>query len=159
MNLASGQLMGGAGGGEEKTAVFPSVEWFEKLAEVMLENEASYRRFGPLDCTLVAVVDDQFFEVTFLGYGVESVRHLYALSDAAPSHFILQGPLAAWREMLENIRANAGPDLEHTLGSLTFRDEPLRIDGPDQLEIDAFYRYHESLQRFFNDTAEIDTTY
>lgn len=159
MNMAGGQLMGGAGGDEEKTAVFPSVEWFDKLAEVVQENEESHRRLGPLDCAMVVAVDDQCFEVTFLGYGVESVRHLYSLSDAAPSHFVLAAPAPIWREMLENIRANGGADLEHTLASLTFHDAPMRASGPDQLQIDVFYRYNHSLQRFFDDAAEIDTTY
>lgn len=159
MSMSGGQWMSGAGSGETRTAVFPSVEWFEKLAEVVLENEHCYRRLGPLDCTMVLVVDDQFFEVTFLGYGVESVRHLHALSDASPCHFTVEGPLAVWREMLENIHANAGPDLEHTLDYLTFLDQPLRLGGPDQFETDVFYRYNESLQRFFSDSAEIDTTF
>ncbi|MBI5505191.1 MAG: hypothetical protein HY899_10350 [Deltaproteobacteria bacterium] len=159
MSMAGGQLMSGAGSGEEKTAAFPSVEWFDKLAEVAAENEESYRRLGPFDCTMVVAADDQFFEVTLLGYGIESVRHLYAVSDAAPSHFTIEAPLAVWREMLESIRANGAADREHTLASLTFQALPMRVDGPDQLEIDVFYRYIHSLQTLFNHSAEIDTTY
>jgi hypothetical protein len=29
------------------------------------------------------------------------------------------------------------------------------VDGPDQLHIDAFYRYNQSLQLFFNGAADL----
>jgi hypothetical protein len=61
--------------------------------------------------------------------------------------------------MLDNIRANGAPDLEHTLNFLTFPDDPMVVSGPDQLQTDAFYRYNESLQRFFNGAASIATSY
>ncbi len=46
-----------------------------------------------------------------------------------------------------------------TLNYLTFPDDPLRVTGPNQLEVDAFYRYNESLQRFFNGAANVPTSY
>ena len=61
--------------------------------------------------------------------------------------------------MSENIRANRGPDLEHTLNYLTFPDDPMRVAGPDQLQVDAFFRYNQSLQRFFNGAAGVATRY
>ena len=61
--------------------------------------------------------------------------------------------------MVDNIRRNDGPDLEHTLNYLTLPDVPLRVSGPDQLEVDAFYRYGETIQRFSNGAAEIETRY
>ncbi len=33
----------------------------------------------------------------------------------------------------------------------------MRVTGPDQLEVDAFYRYNETLQRFFNGAAAVPT--
>jgi hypothetical protein len=35
----------------------------------------------------------------------------------------------------------------------------MRVTGPDQLEVDAFYRYNQSLQRFFNGAAVVPTVY
>jgi hypothetical protein len=87
------------------------------------------------------------------------VRRLARLEDAAPEHFVLEASLDTWREMIDNIRANAGPDLTHTLNYLTFPDEPMRVTGPDQLEVDAFYRYNQSLQRFFNGAVAVPTAY
>ena len=61
--------------------------------------------------------------------------------------------------MIENIRANHGPDLEHTLNYLTFPGDPMQVSGPDQLQVDAFYRYNQNVQSFFNGASEIETTY
>lgn len=36
---------------------------------------------------------------------------------------------------------------------------PLQVSGPDPLEVDAFYRYHETIQRFFDRAAEVETRY
>ena len=37
--------------------------------------------------------------------------------------------------------------------------DPMVVDGPDQLETDAFYRYNQSLQQFFNGAAGLATQY
>ena len=55
--------------------------------------------------------------------------------------------------------ANGRADLQHTLNYLTFPDDPMRVTGSDQLETDAFYRYNESLQRFFDGAASVPTSY
>jgi hypothetical protein len=146
-----------------KTTLFPSTQWFEALAHRMVQEEAAYRELGSIDCTMVVKVDaaesPDLYEVAFEGFTVRSVRRLVRLEDAAPEHFVIEASLDTWREMIENIRAHAGPDLTHTLNYLTFPDEPMRVTGPDQLEVDAFYRYNQSLQRFFNGAADLPTAY
>ncbi|HZP41899.1 MAG TPA: hypothetical protein VFD84_10370 [Candidatus Binatia bacterium] len=143
--------------------IFPSTKWFRALARRMEGDEATYRALGSVDCTMVVQVDGarggDLYEIVFEGYRVRSVRQLARLEDASPGHFVLRAPLATWREMIENIRAHGGPDLAHTLNYLTFPDDPMCVTGPDQLEIDAFYRYNESLQRFFNGAADVPTAY
>ena len=143
--------------------MFPSTKWFEALADRMRKDEAGYRDLGSIECTMVVKVDrpngPDLHEITFEGFKVRSVRPLARLEDAAPEHFVLEASLETWREMIENIRANAGPDLQHTLNYLTFPDDPMRVSGPDQLEVDAFYRYNQTLQRFFNGAAAVPTAY
>jgi hypothetical protein len=106
---------------------------------------------GPKDCQLV--------EIVFEAFTVISVRALESLDSAQPDHFVIEATMEIWQEMIENIRANEGPDLEHTLNFLTFPDDPMLVSGPDQLRTDAFYRYNESLQRFFNGASSIATSY
>ena len=143
--------------------VFPSQEWFATLAHGMRAQEPTFRSLGPIDCTMVVKVDgadsSELFEICFESFEVRSIQRLDALEAADPDHFVIEAPLAVWREMIENIHANGGPDLEHTLNYLTFPDDPMVVSGPDQLQIDAFYRYNESLQRFFNGASTIATSY
>jgi hypothetical protein len=142
---------------------FPSTEWFRELARRMEEDRAAYRDLGSIDCTMVVRVDGpdrgELYEVVFAGLEVRSIRKLARLDDAAPGYFVLSATIATWREMIENIRANGGPDLTHTLNYLTFPDDPMCVSGPDQLQVDAFYRYNQTLQRFFAGAAEVATAY
>jgi len=143
--------------------LFPSTKWFEELASRMKQDEVAYRELGEIECTMVVKVDapngPDLYEIVFEGFAARSVRRLARIADAAPGHFVLEASLETWREMIDNIRANAGPDLTHTLNYLTFPDEPMRVSGPDQLEVDTFYRYNQSLQRFFNGAADVRTAY
>src|SRR5262245_27292646 len=145
------------------TSLFPSTQWFRSLATRMSRDEPSFRELGAIECTMVVKVDaargDDLYEIVFDGFAVQSVRRLERLEDAAPEHFVLEASLDTWREMIENIRANGGPDLTHTLNYLTFPDYPMRVTGPDQLTVDSFYRYTQSLQRFFNGAAAVPTVY
>lgn len=146
-----------------KSLLFPSEEWFEALSGKMVEDLDQFRGFGPIDCTMVVKVDGaqgaSLLEVEFEAFGVKSIRALDDLGSARPEHFVIEAPLEAWKDMLENIRANGGPDLQHTLNFLTFPDDPMVVSGPDQLQTDAFYRYNESLQRFFNGASAVATSY
>ena len=142
---------------------FPSKQWFEALARRMTTDTAAFQKLGPVDCTMVVKVDthkrQRCIGISFEAFRVKSIRELESMHAAPLNHFVIEGPLHAWREMIENVRANGGPDREHTLNYLTFPDDPLRVTGPSQLEIDAFYRYNESLQRFFNGAANVPTSF
>jgi hypothetical protein len=126
-------------------------------------REMAHGNVDLIDCTMVVKVDGperaELYEIAFESFAVKSIRRLERLADARPRHFVLEAPAAVWREMIESIRANGGADLQHTLNYLTFPDDPMRVSGPDQLETDAFYRYNESLQRFFDGAASVPTSY
>jgi hypothetical protein len=140
---------------------FPSKNWFEQLAAFMNADESSFRRLGPIDCSMVVKVDrdgeTELFEVVFEAFSVRAIRRLERVEDAAPDHFVIEATLDTWSEMVDNIRAHGAADLSHTLNYLTFPDDPMTISGPDQLQIDAFYRYNQSLQHFFNGAAQLET--
>ncbi len=103
--------------------------------------------------------ESRLIEVQFKDYLVESVRELQKIEDARPEHFVVEAPLNVWREMIDNITSRGEPDLEHTLNYLSFPDDPMVVDGPDQLMVDAFFRYNQSLQLFFNGAATLVTDY
>jgi hypothetical protein len=145
------------------TAAFPSAQWFQRLADSMSRKPEKYRRLGVIDLTLIAKIDfpdghSERFGLAFEGYRCAQVC---ALPDGAAipgKHpVVLEGEIEAWKEMVENIQAHGAADLTHTLNYLTLPDWPLRLvpaSAEDQLDVDRFYRYIETLQEFFNEAAD-----
>ena len=122
----------------------------------MAAQPEKYRKLGPLDLTLVP--RDRLpgradrastaleFEGTRCARGRRGSRRRRRCRGRHP--VVLEGEYAAWREMVENIRAHGGADLTHTLNYLTLPDWPLRLVPVDeeqgQLDVDRFYRYNET---------------
>ncbi|HSD11359.1 MAG TPA: hypothetical protein VLF14_10255 [Candidatus Binatia bacterium] len=72
---------------------------------------------------------------------------------------MLEGSVATWREMIEAIERNGKADLPHTLNTLTLADVPMRVSAANQLDVDRFYRYQETLQEFFDEAAGFRTEF
>jgi hypothetical protein len=150
-------------------APFPSVAWFERLADRMAGQADKYTRLGTLDITLVPriVFPDghaELYSLSFQCYACERVEHPGSVGEIAGRHpVIMEGEYAAWKEMVENIRAHGHADLQHTLNYLTLPDWPFRLspvdEGEGQLDVDRFYRYNESLQAFFDEAAAVETDF
>jgi len=150
------------------TAVrFPSVAWFQQLADAMAAAPDRYRRLGPLDMTLVPRIlfpdgHEELYVLPFRGYTCGPISQAERPEQVRAHHPVLiEGEWAAWREMVESILAHGRADLTHTLNYLTLPDWPLRIvpidEAQGQLDADRFYRYQESLQAFFDEAAAVDT--
>ncbi|HLK12163.1 MAG TPA: hypothetical protein VKW76_12365 [Candidatus Binatia bacterium] len=148
---------------------FPSVAWFQRLAERMAAQPEKYRRLGPIDMTLVPriVFPDghvELYALAFRGHTCASVEQPASLAAVRGPHpVVIEGDYAAWRDMIESIRRHGGADLNHTLNALTLPDWPLRLAPLDeregQLDVDRFYRYAESLQQFFDEAAAVETRF
>lgn len=145
------------------TIPFPSVEWFTALARAMDGASDRYRRLGTIDLVLVAKIDfprrSEAYELTFSGYRCLAVRRLGSLGEAAPDAVVLEGSHSTWRDMIRSAERNGKADLAHTLNTLTLADEPMRVTAEDQLGIDAFYRFQETLQEFFDEAAAFRTAF
>jgi hypothetical protein len=150
-------------------STFPSVAWFQGLADAMAAQPEKYRKLGPLDLTLVVQIthrtgDDECYALEFDGTRCVVVTRLGSAAEVRGRHpVILEGDYEAWKEMVESIRAHGGADLTHTLNYLTLPDWPLRLIAVDeaegQLDVDRFYRYQESLQAFFDEAAAVETRF
>jgi hypothetical protein len=150
-------------------ATFPSVAWFEALAERMRGNPEKYRKLGPVELTLVLsiVYPDgrrERYAVEFEGLGVRSVAEVSDVSCVDGRHpVILEGEYAAFRDMIESIQTHGHADLTHTLNYLTLPDWPFTLqpvdEGAGQLDVDRFYRYNQSLQEFFDEAATVPTRF
>jgi len=144
---------------------FPSLEWFQELARLMNENEADFKRLGYADVVWAAEVQpgspDQpssRFRFVFEEYGCTLVQEL-AQGDAGEVAFTMQATYDTWKEMIKNIQANNGPDLQHTLNYLALPDDPLYIAAPDFLSRDLFARYGQTYQLFFNGAVHVPTVF
>jgi hypothetical protein len=141
---------------------FPSVEWFEELADRAREDDELFKRLGYVEALVGVKVDAngagaKSYVLEFEGYDVESVKEV---EDAVPiADFTIEGSLGAWSDMVRNIQANGEPDLDHTLNRLTMAGVPLKVVAGDQLQADLFFRLNQSFQAFFNEAARVPTEF
>jgi len=145
---------------------FPSVEWFERLAQLMKLNRARNEHLGYIDCVAVFTVLDGGLrgkpwsvQVTFEEFEATDVREA-TTADLARADFTLDATMATWREMIESIaRGHGRPDLTHTLNYLSHTGAPIRVWSDDPLRKDMFFRFNQSLQEFINASGNFSTIF
>lgn len=139
--------------------IFPSLEWFEALRQIANADD-DFRRLGNIDTTMGIKVGSAVFLLQF-----EAFQCVHADAGAEDDLFELDFYLEMsedhWQEMLGNIKANGGADHSHTLNSLdlTLPGGVASNETGDQYQADLFFRYNESLQHFFNLSAQLDTVF
>lgn len=137
--------------------VFPSLDWFEALQK-LVNDDPAYRRIGTVDAAMGVKVADEVFVVTFEAFECRSVRAGNEYDLINVDFFIEMDP-DAWRTMLENIKANGAAEAGQTLVSLDMLHEISTNATGDQLRADMFFRYNQSLQHFFDLSANLDTVF
>jgi hypothetical protein len=141
---------------------FPSLAFFEALQREMRAERDRFARLGFFDTTFgIRVVPERGgrpLEFVLAFEVFDCVRVGEGLGDGELD-FVIEGPFAAWREMLDNIHALGGADAAHSLNTLTHFGERLvlRYDDPDGH--DKAYRFAESIQEFLDLSARIDFRY
>jgi len=143
---------------------FPTVEWFEALEAEAEKNADTFRRLGFCDAVVGVKVlaesgqdKDRSFLLTFDGYSCSSVKETSDVEQAAD--FVMEARFSTWKEMIENIAANGGPDLNHTLNYLALPGDPLKVTSADQLKDDVFSRFISTFQEFFNGAQHLKTEF
>ena len=137
--------------------VFPSVAWFEELRR-LVNDDPGYRRIGTVDASMGIKVGDEVFVVAFEAFECNSVRSGNEYDLINVDFFIEMEP-DAWKAMLENIKANGGAEAGQTLVSLDMLNEISNNATGDQLRADMFFRYNQSLQHFFDLSANLNTVF
>ena len=140
-------------------ATFPSVEWFKAIAEIVNKDEG-YRRLGTCDAGVGVKVPDlkKYYKLTFEAFEVADVREV-SEADAEDTDFWLELTYARWKEMLQNIKANGAADLHHTLNTIDLEEPEGFARSHDGYRRDAFYRFNQTFQYFFDSSSKLDTTY
>jgi len=141
------------------TLVFPSVEWFQAVQQ-LVNADPEFRRLGSVDAGMGVKVGSRVFVITFEAFECVSVEEGSGagLDDL---DFYLELSEADWRELIENTKANGGADRQHTLNTLDLmKEDGLSQNATgDQLRADIFFRINESLQHFFDSSAQLDTVF
>ncbi|HVP04735.1 MAG TPA: hypothetical protein VMT90_03560 [Dehalococcoidia bacterium] len=140
-------------------ATFPSVDWFAAIKDIVNKDEG-YKRLGTCDSTVGVKIPDlkKYYKLTFEAFEVESIDEVDE-NDAEDSDFWLEMSYAKWKEMIENIRANGKADLHHTLNTIDLEDPDGFARSNDGYRRDAFYRFNQTFQYFFDASAQIDTSF
>ncbi len=141
------------------TLVFPSVEWFQALQQ-LVNVDPEFRRLGSIDAAMGVKVGSRVFVVVFEAFECTEVS-AGSQDDLDDLDFYLELSEADWRELVENTKANGGADRRHTLNTLdlTANDGLAQNATGDQLRGDIFFRVNESLQYFFDQAAKLETVF
>ena len=142
---------------------FPSLEFFQALRGLALEEGERFRRLGFVDTTFgLRVIGpggrQRCFVLAFEVFECRQAKEVESFSGAA-TDFIIQGELAAWTDMLANIRRHGRADTDHSLNTLTHFGEKLEIVYDDPDGRDKFFRFQESIQEYFDLSARLDLTF
>lgn len=137
--------------------VFPSVEWFKEAAD-RLNKSDSFKRLGTCDAEVGMQIDDEYYEVDFEAFEVKDVRKIDA-SRAAELDFTLAQTYDEWKAMLLDIQENGRATHDFTLNSLDLKSDKELALGKDYHRRDAFYRFNQTFQEYFDMTAKMETSF
>jgi hypothetical protein len=139
--------------------VFPSVEWLEDVARLAMHDDI-YRRFGRVDASAGLMVGDRVFRLTFDVFEIRDIREI-GEDELRDVDFYLDMEPERWQAMLRDIHERGKAEREFTLNSLdlTLPDGLHQNAMDDGYRADKFFRFNENLQRFFDLSAQVDTTF
>jgi hypothetical protein len=120
--------------------------------------DPNFRQLGTVDTVTGAKIGNKIYEITFEAFECAGVREVNenALRDM---DFWMEQSYDAWKDMIENIKRHGAADLSHTLNTIDLSAPEGFARSHDGYRRDAFYRFNQSLQDFFNASAKIDTQF
>jgi len=136
---------------------FPSVEWFKSAADLLNKSD-SFKRLGTCDSEVGVQIDDKYFEVDFEAFEVKGAKEIDA-KRAEQLDFTLTQSYDEWKAMLRNIKQNGRAEHNYTLNSLDLQSEKEFAVGKDYNRRDAFYRFNQTFQEYFDISAKFETTF
>jgi len=138
---------------------FPSTAWLQQVADLAKADD-TYRKFGRVDALVGIRVGARAFALTFDVFDIRDVREI-GDDELRDLDFYLQMEPEQWRAMLESIQRLGHADLDSTLNTLDLKlPDGLAINAVgDGYRMDKFFRFNQSLQRFFDLSAQVETTF
>lgn len=141
---------------------FPSIDYFNALKDQMAADQARFRRLGFIDTTFgIRIAHNGASRNFVLAFEVFELRDVHEVAelDLARLDFAIEGDLAVWREMIENIKRYGEADTAHDLNTLAHFGEALKISYADPEGHDKLYRFMESIQEFFDLSSRVEVAF
>ncbi len=136
---------------------FPSVEWFKTAADLLNKSD-SFKRLGTCDTEMGVQVGSEIFKIDYEAFEVTTIKKINSTRAEQLDFVLVQSP-DAWKAMLDDIKLNGRATHDFTLNSLDLRSDVEFARGKDYHRRDAFYRFNQTFQEYFDMTAKIETTY
>jgi hypothetical protein len=141
------------------SSAIDTTAFFEALAAEMNAHPDRYRLYGEADMDPVLVMrrPDGDFRVRlhFAELACADVTEVDE-SEAPLSDFRLEGDLAAWQGMFDDIRTNGSATGLWTINSLALMGDKIVVAGDDPMGTDKFSRFNQTLQEFLDGAARLD---
>ena len=135
--------------------------FFEALATEMNAHPERFTVLG--DCDMVAALamrqdDGSAFvvQIVFEELRCENVS-VTDLDGALLADYWLDGPMAAWQTMFDDIVTHGAATGRLTINSLTLLGDDIRLRGNDPMGVDKFSRFNQTLQEYFDGAARTHT--
>ena len=135
--------------------VFPSIDWFDSV-RAAANSDRQFRALGSCDANVGIKVGDQIFILDFEAFECSGASE-GSDDSLLDLDFWLSMEPDAWRTLLENIRQNGAADSEHTFNTLDI-DHGI-VESPNAYGANSFPRYHLTLQRLFDLSAQMETSF
>ena len=136
-------------------SAFPSIDWFDSV-RAAANSDRQFRALGSCDARVGIKVGDQIFILDFEAFECSRASEGSENSLLDVDFWLSMEP-DAWRALLENIRQNGAADSDHTFNTLDI--EQGIVESPNAYGANGFPRYHLTLQRLFDLSAHIETTF
>lgn len=135
-----------------------TTEHFEALAAEMNDHPERYRLYGEADMDAVMVMHrpegDFRVRLLFAELRCDGVSEVDE-ADAALAEFRLEGDLAHWQAMFDDIVANGSAQGLWTINSLALMGDKIVVAGDDPMGTDKFSRFNQTLQEFLDGAARV----
>lgn len=131
-----------------------SVEVFRGLAAQMEAHQAEFEALGLCDLDLEVAIGRPSTDAlrVLLRFRDYACADVVALGPEEQAHVDcrLEGDQAVWEDIRDDIVANGHSTGRLTISSLVLLGERLHLGGVDPMGVDRFFRYAETVQRFFD---------
>jgi hypothetical protein len=134
-----------------------TTEFFSALAAEMNIHPERFQPLGEADMDVVIVMRNarQASFATRLAFEGIRCEHVVEADPDAPCEYRLDGPLAAWQSMFDNIVAEGRATGLQTINSLALVGDDIALGGSDPMGLDKFSRFNQTLQEFFDGAGKV----